>query len=149
MTVTTARVVLLVGVLSTIGCDQVTKHVATSVLAGGPERSYLADIIRIGYVENTGGFLSLGAQLPPALRTMFFTGVTGAVLVAAAILAILRRWNRARCWVWRSSWPAAHPTGSIVSCEAASSTFSTLASVRCELASSMSRMWRFCSARLF
>ena len=95
MTVTTVRVLLLVAVLSTIGCDQVTKRVATTMLAGVPERSYLADTIRIGYVENAGGFLSLGAQLPPALRTMFFTGITGAVLVAATILAILRRWNRA------------------------------------------------------
>jgi signal peptidase II len=95
MTVTTGRAVLLVAVLSTIGCDQVTKRVATTVLAGGPERSYLADTIRIGYVENAGGFLSLGAHLPPVLRTMFFTGITGAVLVAAAILAVLRHWNRA------------------------------------------------------
>ncbi len=94
MTVGTARVVLLVALLSTIGCDQVTKRVATTMLAGVPERSYLADTVRIGYVENAGGFLSLGAQLPPAIRTMFFTGITGAVLVAAAILAIRRRWNR-------------------------------------------------------
>ncbi len=95
MTVATARVLLLGALLTTIGCDQVTKRVATTMLAGAPERSYLSDTVRIGYVENSGGFLSLGAQLPPALRTMFFTGVTGAVLVAAAILAVLRRWNRA------------------------------------------------------
>ena len=95
MTVATARVLLLAALFSTIGCDQVTKRVATTMLAGAPERSYLADTVRIGYVENTGGFLSLGAQLPPEIRTMFFTGLTGAILVAAAILAVFRRWNRA------------------------------------------------------
>ena len=52
-----AQLVLLVAVVSTIGCDRVTKHVATTALGGVSTRSYLADTVRLEYVENTGGFL--------------------------------------------------------------------------------------------
>ena len=63
------RLALTLAVLSTIGCDRVTKHAAATFLPGLPSRSYLADTVRLGYVENTGGFLSLGAELPSAVRT--------------------------------------------------------------------------------
>ena len=90
------RFVLIVAVLGTIGCDRITKHVATTTLAGQPPHSYLADAVRLGYVENTGGFLSLGASLPPGIRSFIFTGVTGLMLVALTAVAIqwrLRGWS--------------------------------------------------------
>ena len=93
----TGRAVLLAAVLTTIGCDRVTKHVATITLAGEPIRSYAADTIRIGYVENPGGFLSLGAALPPGVRTLIFTGATGLMLVVLGAMAIRRR---------MTGWPA-------------------------------------------
>lgn len=43
------------------------------MLAGEPVRSYAADTLRVGYAENTGGFLGLGADLPPAARTAVFS----------------------------------------------------------------------------
>jgi hypothetical protein len=46
------RVALSVAVVATIGCDRVSKHIATATLAGEPGRSYLADTIRLEYVEN-------------------------------------------------------------------------------------------------
>ena len=49
--------ILIVAALGTIGCDRVTKHAASAYLAGTPDRSFLSDTIRVGYVENTGGFL--------------------------------------------------------------------------------------------
>ena len=84
---------LIVAALGTIGCDRVTKHVATATLAGMPDRSYWADTVRIGYVENPGGFLSLGATLPPDARTLIFTAATGLLLLGLIVLAIVRRWN--------------------------------------------------------
>jgi signal peptidase II len=78
-------VVLLV--VATVGCDRVTKHLAVENLAGGPMHSFLGDMIRLTYAENTGGFLSLGAEMPPALRTAIFTIATGAILVLMAALA--------------------------------------------------------------
>jgi signal peptidase II len=75
------RIALLIAMVTTIGCDRVTKHVASTTLAGMPGRSFLADTVRLEYVENTGGFLSLGANLPPSTRTAVFTIGTGLVLL--------------------------------------------------------------------
>lgn len=90
------RLVLVVAVLGTIGCDRVTKHVATATLAGQPSRSYLADTIWLGYVENRGGFLSLGAGLSPGVRSIVFTGVNGLMLAAMVVLAMRNKWRGAQ-----------------------------------------------------
>jgi len=79
-----SRLALLLLIVVTIGCDRVTKHVATETLAGRPTRSYLADTVRLGYTENAGAFLSVGANLPSAARTALFTIGTGLVLAALA-----------------------------------------------------------------
>ena len=63
-----SRFVLVAAVVGTIGCDRVTKHLASTTLAGVPGRSWFGDTVRVEYVENRGGFLSLGASLPPGLR---------------------------------------------------------------------------------
>jgi signal peptidase II len=67
------RVVLLVAITATIGCHRYTKHLAATALEGAPMQSFLADTIRLEYVENTGAFLSLGAGLPASVRTGVFT----------------------------------------------------------------------------
>jgi signal peptidase II len=87
------RAVLLIAVVATIGCDRVTKHVARTTLAGEAGRSYLADTVRLEYVENAGGFLSLGANLPSSARTALFTLGTGAMLLALVGAAIRFRWR--------------------------------------------------------
>jgi len=84
--------VLAVAVCGTIGCDRVTKHVAATTLAGMPAQSYAADMVRLEYVENTGGFLSLGHDLPQTARTAVFTVATGALLVGLIGIAIRFRW---------------------------------------------------------
>jgi len=48
------RLALLVLVLTTIGCDRVTKQLAMGALADGGSRSYLSDTVRLEYAENTG-----------------------------------------------------------------------------------------------
>ena len=87
------RIGLIMVILTTIGCDRVTKHVATTMLEGTPDRSYLADTVRLGYVENPGGFLGLGASLPPVAKTAFFTVTVGLMLLAMVVVAIRRRWE--------------------------------------------------------
>src|SRR5687767_10468739 len=90
------HVLLLFAVVATIGCDQVTKRMATSSLAGTAGRSYLGGVVRVAYVENTGGFLGLGADLPQGARTAIFTGATGLMLlgmVAIAIRVRLQGWS--------------------------------------------------------
>ena len=79
--------------VATIGCDRVTKHVATTALAGEPGRSYLADTIRLEYVENTGGFLSLGADLPSAARKALFIFGSGLMLLVLLGAAVRFQWR--------------------------------------------------------
>lgn len=85
------RFVLAAAIVLTIGCDRVTKHVATTTLAGTPARSFLADTVRLQYAENTGGFLGLGADLHPGLRTAVFTATTGLTLLLITVAAV--RWQ--------------------------------------------------------
>ena len=88
------RLVLLIAVGATIGCDRVTKHVAATTLSDAPSRSFLADTVRLGYVENTGAFLGLGADWPLAIRTTVFGVGNGLLLVALAVLAMRAHWHR-------------------------------------------------------
>jgi signal peptidase II len=79
------RVALLLAMAGTIGCDRVTKHIATATLAGMPQRSFLGGVLRLDYAENAGAFLGLGADWPPYPRAMLFavTTLVGVVVVAA------------------------------------------------------------------
>ena len=87
---------ILAVVTATVGCDGVTKHMAAEHLAGRPVQSLLADTIRLGYAENRGGFLSLGAELPERARTTVFTVATGVLLVLLAAFAWRSGWQRWR-----------------------------------------------------
>jgi signal peptidase II len=87
------RGLLIAAGVGTIGCDRVTKHVATTALAGMPTRSYFGDTIRLAYAENAGGFLSLGATLPPGTRAIIFTLLTGLVLLGLIVAAVRHRWE--------------------------------------------------------
>ena len=80
---------LLAGVVvTTIGCDQATKHLARTHLADVAPLSYLSGAVRVVLMQNEGGFLGLGSSLSPELRTgLFLLGVGGALLVAAVYLA--------------------------------------------------------------
>lgn len=88
-----ARLVLLIVILATVGCDRVTKHMAVTLLAGEPSQSFLADTVRLVYAENTGGFLSLGDNLTQPARTALFTVGTGIVLAALVLIAFRSRWT--------------------------------------------------------
>ncbi len=78
-------------VLSTVGCDRVTKRLAVTNLRGRPAHSYLADTVRLQYVENRGAFLSLGADLPARARTGIFVFGTGLLLAAIGLAIVFRR----------------------------------------------------------
>ena len=82
------HVLLVATMVATIGCDRVTKRLATDALAGSSGRSYLADMVRLEYAENRGGFLSVGETLPPAWRQAVFVGGTGLLLLAVVGAAI-------------------------------------------------------------
>jgi signal peptidase II len=93
MTSFARRALLAIAIVTTIGCDRVTKHLAITTLAGTLGRTFAGDMIRFEYVENTGGFLSLGASLPLGLRTSLFTFGTGVLLLAVVGVAVRYRWS--------------------------------------------------------
>ena len=93
MTKIGVRVLLVLAIAATVSCDRATKHIAATTLAGVGSQSFLADTVRLHYVENTGGFLSLGANLPPAIRTGLFTVGTGLALCGLVAGAIVFRWT--------------------------------------------------------
>ena len=88
-----AKALLLLLVASTIGCDQVSKRLATVHLSGATPHSFLGDTVRLEYAENAGGFMSLGADLPPWLRVGFFTVGTGVLLVFCIVVFHRGEWT--------------------------------------------------------
>jgi signal peptidase II len=87
------RVALLVLVVGTVGCDRVTKHFAAATLTQIPRQSFLADTVRLEYVENPGAFMGLGAEWPPAVRITLFTVGNGLLLFAMAMAAWRLGWS--------------------------------------------------------
>jgi signal peptidase II len=87
------RVLLVLAIAATVSCDRATKHIAATTLVGVPSQSFLADTVRLEYVENTGGFLSFGSDLPHAVRTGLFTVGTGLALLGTVAGAIVFRWS--------------------------------------------------------
>jgi signal peptidase II len=59
-------------ILICIVLDQLVKLLAEHALKGRAGLSYLGDTVRFEYAENTGAFLSLGAQLDQGARTILF-----------------------------------------------------------------------------
>ena len=70
------------------GCDQATKHLAQDALSGVPPIHLLGDVVRFELVQNPGAFLSLGARLPEAVRSVLFLGVVPLTLLAGLALAL-------------------------------------------------------------
>ncbi|MFT5236246.1 MAG: signal peptidase II [Shewanella sp.] len=66
--------------LSCVGCDQVTKLLASEHLPKFQMTSYLNDILRVGYTENIGAFLGLGNNLSEGTRFGIFVILVGVFL---------------------------------------------------------------------
>jgi signal peptidase II len=82
-----SRVLLVaLALVAIIGCDRATKSLAVATLADGERRSFLADTVRLQYVENRGAFLGLGRNLSERARFWVFLVGTGALLVVAAAM---------------------------------------------------------------
>jgi signal peptidase II len=88
-----SQLALLALVLGTVGCDRITKHLAVEALADLPRQSFLADTVRLEFVENRGAFLGLGSEWPEDVRVALF--VIGNSLLLALLIgyAIRYRWS--------------------------------------------------------
>ena len=90
------RVLVFCTVLAVcVGCDHTVKRIAESALAGAPGISLAADLVRLELSSNPGAFLSLGADLPEALRLgIFLVGVP--ILLALVCVQLLRAGRTSR-----------------------------------------------------
>ena len=80
-----------------VGCDQVSKSAARSLLHAGVTESLFADSLRLQLMENPGSFLSLGASLPQHVRFTLFTAAVAVLLMGLVCASLFaRRLNTAR-----------------------------------------------------
>lgn len=82
---------VLIIVALNIGLDQISKAIARAELMGRPPRSFLGDLFRLGYVENRGAFLSIGAGLSDQLRYWALTVVPVFILSGLLLYTLFSR----------------------------------------------------------
>jgi signal peptidase II len=76
------------------GCDQSTKYTAKYFLEGRHTLSYMGDVLRLTYIENSGAFLGLGAGWPEYIRIIIFIVLTSISLTGLLLFIIHRtEWN--------------------------------------------------------
>jgi signal peptidase II len=84
-------IVVMLTLSCCVGCDQVSKSAARSMLNSGATESLFSDSLRLQLTENPGSFLSLGASLPEHLRFTLFTGAVAVILVGLVYAALFAR----------------------------------------------------------
>jgi signal peptidase II len=84
-------IVVLLTLSCCVGCDQVSKSAARSLLHFGVTESLFADALRLQLTENPGSFLSLGASLPENLRFTLFTAAVAVILVGLVCASLFAR----------------------------------------------------------
>jgi len=90
-------IVVILTLCCCVGCDQVSKSAARSLLHTGVTESLFADSLRLQLTENPGSFLSLGASLPEHLRFSIFTAAVAALLIVLVCVSLFaRRLSKAR-----------------------------------------------------
>ncbi len=91
--------VLLLLILS-VGCDQLTKDVAHQHLALHSPHSWFHDTIRLQYAENTGAFLSVGGGFSEKLRVLLFQVFPALSLLALAMVLFVQPMPLATVVAW-------------------------------------------------
>ena len=88
---------MLVLLVSLVGCDQASKHYAVTHWKGQPGQSYLNDLFRIEYAENEGAFLSMFGTLSPTVRYAILVVGNGIGMTVLAVLLLgtaqIDRWS--------------------------------------------------------
>lgn len=72
-----------------IGCDQAAKELAQNTLRNAEPISWCQDLLRLQYVENSGGFLSFGAKFPPSVSFWLLIVLPGLFLSALSVWLML------------------------------------------------------------
>jgi signal peptidase II len=78
--------------VTTVGCDQITKIVARDALSSSRSFRYLNSSVILEHAENPGAFMSLGASLHEEVRFWIFTWAV-AIFLTGALILLLRTKN--------------------------------------------------------
>lgn len=84
-------IVVLLTLCCCVGCDQVSKSAARSLLHAGVTESLFADSLRLQLTQNPGSFLSMGASLPHSLRFTLFTAAVAVLLIGIVCASLFAR----------------------------------------------------------
>jgi signal peptidase II len=82
-------IIVVITLLSCVGCDQLTKVVVRENLSQHKNMSFAGGTLRIQYAENKGAFLGMGASLPEKLRTFLFLSVIGITVLGILTYLLL------------------------------------------------------------
>lgn len=92
MTIKRKIIIIAAIVTAVLLLDHGTKwHAIRTLKDSGNCYSYLGDMIRIQYAENKGAFLSLGAALPTATRSLIMVGVNALILGILLVYLLLAK----------------------------------------------------------
>lgn len=93
MTSLRARLAVLGSLFFLVGCDHVTKGVASAELDGGNARELIRGVMALRYVENTDVAFNLLRWVPETIRRPALL-VAGAIALVALGLVLLRSRNQ-------------------------------------------------------
>ncbi len=82
---------LLALVLANVGCDQVSKFVVRGSIEYGEQRELIGEYFIMTKVENTGAFLSAGADLPPVFRDILLVYLPLVVMVFLLVVLVRQK----------------------------------------------------------
>lgn len=83
------RITITILIIVSIAFDQLTKVIAHDNLQGAGRESYLGDIFRLEYTENTGAFLSIGANLDGWTRILLLQGLPLIMILGLAVYVMI------------------------------------------------------------
>jgi signal peptidase II len=88
-------VLILVVLVSNVGCDQVSKAIARNALSANQPVSFVNDHITLMKVENAGAFLSVGSALPVFLKIILLN-ILPLVILGLAGFYVFTKTNLSR-----------------------------------------------------
>ncbi len=84
------KTIIITSLLSCFSCDQLTKAHASLLLKGNEPLSFVGNVFRLQYAENTGAMLGAGSHLPENHKYYVFTIGVGLLLLAALCYLLIK-----------------------------------------------------------
>lgn len=85
------NLLVVIVLLLNIGCDQISKNAARNNIEYGERISVISNYLTLTKVENSGTFLSLGKNLPNALKIPLLTVIPTLILIGALVFILKKK----------------------------------------------------------